>query len=154
MSPEEFTRVYLPLGEELYRAAYRLLGSQAEAEDALQDLYVKLWAARDTLDAVRSPQAWSRTMLRNLCIDRLRARELRACEELGEHPEEPPPDRSDRADRALQAVRSLGPKNRALLRMRLVEGLSYAEIARQTGQSELALRVSYYRIKNKLKKKI
>ena len=64
------------------------------------------------------------------------------------------PEADDRLTAALAAVRSLGPKNRSLLRMRLVEGLSYEEISRQTGQSLIALRVSFHRIKKQLRKKI
>ena len=74
MTGQEFSERYLPLGEGLFRVAYALLGAEADAEDALQDLYVKLWNDRDTLDHVHNPRAYSITLLRNLCLDRLRAK--------------------------------------------------------------------------------
>lgn len=155
MSPEEFIGCYLPLGDNLYRLAFSLLGSQEDAEDVIQDLYLKLWASRERLDTVRDPASWSYILLRNLCVDRLRARGDRRQEPVPEGlPAEPPPEEDERLQRILSAVRSLSPKSRELLRMRLVEGLPYDEIAQQTGQSELALRVAFHRIKNQIKKKI
>ncbi len=155
MSPEAFIRHYLPLSGPLYRLAFHLLGSQEDAEDVIQDLYVKLWASQEQLDTVRDPASWSYILLRNLCVDRLRARGDRRQEPVPEGlPAEPPPEEDERLLRILSVVRSLTPKNRELLRMRLVEDLPYDEIARQTGQSELALRVAFHRIKNQIKKKI
>lgn len=155
MSPEEFIRRFLPLGDNLYRLAFSLLRSQEEAEDAIQDLFLKMWASQKQLDTVRDPASWSYILLRNLCVDRLRARGDRRQEPVPEGlPAEPPPEEDERLLRILSVVRSLTPKNRELLRMRLVEDLPYDEIARQTGQSELALRVAFHRIKNQIKKKI
>lgn len=155
MSPEEFIRRFLPLGDKLYRLAFSLLGSQEEAEDAIQDVFLKMWASQKQLDTVRDPASWSYILLRNLCVDRLRARGDRRQEPVPEGlPAEPPPEEDERLQRILSVVRSLSPKSRELLRMRLVEDLPYDEIARQTGQSELALRVAFHRIKNQIKKKI
>lgn len=156
MTPEEFISLYLPLGDGLYRVAYRVLGSRQEAEDAVQDLYIKLWVDLDSLDSIRNPQAWSMTLLRNLCIDRIRARGDRhpAVTLAEDLPDEGPPPSSERLEKTLAAVRALPAKSRELLRLHLVEGLSYQEIAQLTEQSELALRVAFHRLKNKLKSQI
>lgn len=156
MNPDEFIRLYLPLGDGLYRSAFRLLGSQEEAEDAVQDLFIKLWNSRGSLDAVQYPSAWSHTLLHNLCVDRLRSgygeREQAAPDEL--MAAEEPPERSERLDKALLAIRKLSGREQNLLKQRLFYDLSYEEIARQTGMSEGALRVAFHRIKNKIKRKI
>lgn len=155
MTPEEFIRLYLPLGDGLYRVAYRLLGSQTEAEDAVQDLFIKLWSRLDALDDVRSPQAWSLTLMRNLCIDRLRARGTVPSDTVPEDlPEEPPEESSGLLVRTLAAVRALPPRSLELLRLRLVQDLSWEDIARRTGMTEGALRVAWHRLRKQLKKKI
>ena len=50
MTTDEFIRSYLTLGDKLYRLAFHLLGSQEEAEDAVQDLFIKVWGRKDDLD--------------------------------------------------------------------------------------------------------
>lgn len=158
MNTEDFARTYLPLSEGLYRAAFLLLGSQEEAEDAVQDLFIKLWNGRDGLEAVRNPRAWSHTLLRNLCIDRMRSSRGTRLEtvpdDLPDEAQPEHPEQQDRLDRIRTAIRSLPPDKQEILRLRLLEGLSYEDIARQTGLSPVALRVSFHRIKNLIKKKI
>lgn len=155
MTTEEFIRVYLPLGEGLYRVAFRLLDSREEAEDAIQDLYIKLWGRLDVLDEVKNPQAWCLTMMRNMCVDRLRAKAGQQVLPLAESlPAEDVPESSTRMERTLAAVRALPPQSKELLRLRLVEDLSYEEIARRTGLTKIALRVAFHRLKNQLKNKI
>ena len=67
---------------------------------------------------------------------------------------EPESGPTERQERALAAVRRLSPQERELVRLRLVEGWSYEDIARHKGQSEVALRVAFHRLKNKLKRMI
>ena len=155
MTPEEFIDLYLQLEEGLYRVAFRLLDSQAEAEDAVQDLFIKIWSRIDSLERVSYPQAWCLTLMRNHCIDRLRAKAGQQTVPVEENlPAEEELERSARIKLAWEAVLALPPRSRELLRLRLVENLSYEEISRQTGLSQNALRVAFHRLKNHLKKKI
>lgn len=157
MTPEEFSRNYLPLADGLYQTAYDLLGSREEAEDAVQDLFVKLWQVRERLAAVQDPRSWTYILLRNLCIDRLRARkgihEEPLPSELSLEPE-PESDLPERIARTQRAIDSLPGKDRELLHLRLLEGLSYEEIARRKGLSEVALRVAFHRLKQKIKRSL
>lgn len=155
MTPEEFIDLYLQLEDALYRMAFCLLESQAEAEDAVQDLFIKIWSRIDSLERVSYPQAWCLTLMRNHCIDRLRAKAGQQTVPVEENlPAEEELERSAKMKRAWEAVLALPPKSRELLRLRLVEDLSYEEISRQTGLSQNALRVAFHRLKNHLKKKI
>ena len=63
----------MPLQRMLYREAFKVLGDSFEAEDAMQNLYVRLWEQKEQLDHLVSPEAYCRTVLRNICIDRWRA---------------------------------------------------------------------------------
>lgn len=157
MSAEEFKEGYLSLSESLYRVAFYILESGADAEDAVQDLYLKLWNSRDTLDSVRNPRAYSITLLRNICIDRIRRAGTSGTEELQETI--PADDAADRGlytreqfDRVMKAVRNLTESEREVLRMRTYEELSYDEMARLTGRSALTLRVLLSNARRKIKK--
>ncbi|MBR6813756.1 MAG: RNA polymerase sigma factor, partial [Tidjanibacter sp.] len=61
---------------DLYRFARFSLGSAADAEDAVQDLFVRLASSSSDISAVASPRSFLIRSLRNLCIDRQRRRSL------------------------------------------------------------------------------
>ena len=159
MTENQFHKEYLSLAETLYRIAFYMLESEAEAEDAMQEVFLKLWDTRDSLDGVRSPKAYSITLLKNLCLDRIRrARHLCFPEQL---PEQPAPHLQDdemdermRLDKVLKAIKALPDRQREILLLRTVEGLSYEEIAERTGMNPLTLRVLLSRARTTIKNKI
>ena len=72
----------MPYADRFYRAAYYMLESEQDAEDAVQELYMKLWTARSSLDGIRNPVSYGLSLLKNICIDRIRRREIRKHEPL------------------------------------------------------------------------
>ena len=72
MTSQKFSTEYLPLAPMLYRIAFHILEQQDEAEDAVQETFLKLWEIRDKLDDVESAKAYSIRILKNECLDRLR----------------------------------------------------------------------------------
>ena len=159
MTEQRFHTEYLSLAETLYRVAHYILESPEEAEDAVQDLYVKLWEKRAQLDAVTQPKAYCISMLRNLCIDRIRrAKHISFPEKLPERPFartlEDEFDARRRLDKVLEAVKALPERQRQVLVMRTVEGLSYDEISRRIGTNNLTLRVMLSQARSKLKSMI
>ena len=154
MSSSQFQRVWLPLQERFYRIAFYILESDADARDAVQDLYLKLWNLRDQLEIVRNPSAYGSLLLKNLCIDRIRRRQ--SVRELSEEDlSTAPPDEALLQREELQAVSraidQLPPGQRKLLSLRLVQGLSYQEIEKETGLSGLNIRVQVSLARKKLK---
>ena len=77
MEKQVFKEVWLPLSDSFYRVAYTMLGTEADARDAVQDLYIRLWNARHNLDTVSSPLPYGIRVIRNICIDRIRLRSAR-----------------------------------------------------------------------------
>lgn len=71
MTRQEFIKDYLPLSEALFRVAYYILEDSGDAEDAVQDLFMKIWTS-ELPGTVGNPKAYCITMMRNLCIDRIR----------------------------------------------------------------------------------
>ena len=158
MTEQAFHKDYLPLAETLYRVAFYMLESEAEAEDAVQEVLLKLWDARAQLDAVQSPKAYSIRLLKNLCLNRIRkARQLRFQPELPEAetglPQDDTLDARQRLDKVLEGIKSLPERQREILILRSFEGCSYAEIARKTGMSPASARVQLARARKTLKTK-
>ena len=154
MTDARFHTVWIPLQERFYRVAYYLLEDRADALDAVQDLYVKLWKMRDTLDIVRNPAAYGALLVRNLCIDRIRR--LTPADPLNDNIfGTAAPDEQLAAKETLgavmQAMERLPDSQRNLVKLHLLQGLSYEEIAAQTGLSPLNIRVQVSLARKKLK---
>lgn len=158
MTESRFHQEYFPLAQTLYRIAYYILESEAEAEDAVQETYAKLWEARAGLADVKSPKAYAIRMLKNLCLDRIRkAKFLSFPEELPEKDYIPAPDDTldakTRLNKVLEAVKALPDRQRTVLVLRTMEGLSYEEIAARTGMNYLTCRVLLSQARSKIKSK-
>ena len=142
----------------LYRVAYHLTGNAQDAEDLLQDLYLKLWQKRDDLPDEAMKEAYLATMIRNLFIDQRRLKHVDASAEL-KNEDGPPDERSlDRQIDARDEVRQmkgliseLSERDAKIIQMHLVDDCSYEEIERDTGLSQGNIRIIVMRTKKKLK---
>ena len=156
MTDARFHTVWIPLQERFYRVAYYILEDEAEAEDAVQELYLKLWSGKDALSGIRNPKGYGLRVLRNLCLDRIRR--SRKMETPAVLPEPEWPGRQDEAvdekqrlAKVLDAIKSLPDRQREVLTLRTLDGLSYEEISRRTGINQLTLRVLLSQARRKLK---
>ena len=132
--------------DRLYRAALAILGDAQEAEDAVQDTFLKfLEKAPAELD---SPPAWLMRVLVNGCRDRLRAAWRRRSVPLWESL--PAPEPEERQE--LEEIFSLPPADRAVIHLFYYEGLSTGEIARLTGQAEGTVRSRPSRARARLRR--
>ncbi|MEV6593979.1 RNA polymerase sigma factor SigJ [Streptomyces acidicola] len=146
--------------------AYRLLGSLAEAEDAVQETYTRWYAmSRQQQDAIESPGAWLTTVATRVCLDLLGSARVRRERYVGEWIPEPLPERTDwisgrpgtaathtadPADRVtldesvsmafLVVLESMTPAQRVALILHDVFGYPFAEIAGITGRTPAACR--------------
>ena len=155
MTDARFHTVWIPLQDRFYRVAYYILEDRADALDAVQDLYLKLWKMRDSLDLVQNPAAYGSMLLKNLCIDRIRR--LRPAEPLEDDlPGKPPPDeeliRQEALGSLLRAMDTLPDSQQNLLRLHVLQGKSYDEIAAETGLTPLNIRVQVSLARKKLKR--
>ena len=134
-----FSRLYQLSSAKLFAICLRILKDRAEAEEALQEVFIKIWQRADRFaQEGRSAQAWLGTVARNHAIDILRARKPVA-DQIDEVYDlaDPAPDpergavlsgegrRIDRCMETLDADRAVA------VRRAYVEGLSYQELAEQ-----------------------
>jgi RNA polymerase sigma-70 factor (ECF subfamily) len=148
---------------QLTNLAYRLLGSLAEAEDAVQETYTRWYAmSRQQQDAIESPGAWLTTVTSRICLDLLRSARARRERYVGEWIPEPLPEQAewisgrpgtamtDPADRVtldesvnmafLVVLESMTPPQRVAFILHDVFGYSFAEIAEIVGRTAAACR--------------
>lgn len=154
MNRQAFQETWLPLQGRFYRMAFYILEDEADAKDAVQDLYLKLWNLRDHLEIIREPSAYGALMLKNFCIDRIRRRQPATSLEEGMVIKGPPDEELELREEVAAVQKAIGllpESQRKLLRLRVIQGLSYEEISQQTGLSGLNVRVQVSLARKKLK---
>ena len=158
MDTQEFKQRFMPHYRLLYRVAYHLTGNAQDAEDLLQDLYLKLWQRRDSLPEEATNEAYLATMMRNLFVDQRRLKRLDTSADL-KNDDGPPDERSlDRQIDARDEVRhleglinELSERDAKIIKMHVIEDRSYDEIEQDTGLSGGNIRIIVMRTKKKLK---
>jgi RNA polymerase sigma-70 factor, ECF subfamily len=132
----------------LLSIAYRMLGSSADAEDVVQEAWLR-WQASDE-PSVRSPEAWLSTSVTRLCLDRLKA--LRVRRDVYPGPWLPEPVQSDQPlDREsislafLVVLERLTPVERAVYLLHRVFDYTHREIAEVVSMHESAVRQAFHR---------
>ena len=132
---------FAPLRPGLMRVAYRMLGSMSDAEDVVQDAWLR-WQATDR-DAVRVPEAFLRRVVTRLCLDQLKSARHRRETYIG--PWLPEPVVEDEADEdvtlpLMLALERLSPLERAAFLLHDVFGVGFDEIAGTIGRDPAACR--------------
>ena len=141
----------------LFSIAYRMLGSASEAEDVVQDAWLR--ARQDEHADVRSPRAYLTTIVTRLCIDHLRSAERTRMEYPGpwlpEPLAEPNQESAELASSLTTAflvlLEQLAPTERAVFLLREVFELDFDEIARSVGKSEANTRQILTRARGRLR---
>ena len=152
MTNTEFKTRFLPLHKELYRVAVRILGDSCEAEDAVQNLYLKLWERRDTLGSVNNDASYCRQLLKNICIDRWREMQRHQQQSFDEEAidlcDEPHSDeeKSDKLKHLRAFLARLHERQRRIFLLRL-RGSTYDEMEQLTGLTATSLRMTVSRLK-------
>ncbi|MBO0947952.1 RNA polymerase sigma factor [Fibrella forsythiae] len=159
MDLHAFKQRILPVQNRLFRLATMFLRNREDAEDALQDVMLRLWSNRQQLDAYQSVEALAVQMTKNLCLDRLKA-----------HARQKPVDNADLSsvassqlspyrqteliDSASQMHRlidELPDVQKLVLHLRDVEEYSFDEIEQITGLSLNSIRVNLSRARQRLR---
>ncbi len=159
MKSSEFKLLVMPYSSRLYRMAYRLMNSREEAEDIVQEVYVKLWGMRNDLDKYDSIEALCVRITRNLCLDQLRRRKVNLdamkAERLKQegHPETPSEslEKKENAELLHTLITALPEPQRSLVHLRHLEGKEYEEIAEMVNMNVNAIRVSISRARKQMR---
>ena len=162
MDAKEFKDRVLPVSQRIFQFAQRILKNQHDAEDVVQEIYLKLWDNRAQLDQVRSIEAFAYRMTRNLCLDKLKRMKPQYYDDreegayrFDEADVAPDPENKlelkDTMERINHIVGQLPEQQRTLLQLRDIEGLEYGEISEITGLEINTIRVGISRARKKVR---
>ena len=131
----------------LYRAALAILGDPQEAEDVVQDTFLRLWEKAPIFESPAHERAWLLKVAVNGCKSRLRAPwRRRTAPLLDSYPAADPEEQA-----VLEVIQSLPPKDRTVLHLYYYEGYQTAEIAAMTGWREGTVRSRLARARDRLR---
>ncbi|MFZ0282086.1 MAG: sigma-70 family RNA polymerase sigma factor [Bacteroidales bacterium] len=153
MTRADFNDLVKKLNRKLYLYAFRILKNQAGAEDAVQEVFLKLWKMNTQPGEYNSIDALATTMVKNYCIDQLRKLKFTESDNISGYSlyqttDPSPHEQLERNDTILileRIIEALPENYRNLIRLRDIEGFSYEEISEKTQLNINALRVNLSR---------
>jgi RNA polymerase sigma-70 factor (ECF subfamily) len=158
MRPEKFTKSIQPIIDKLFRLALRITGTKEDAEDTVQDVLYSVWQKREEWDDVENMEAYCFRSIRNKALDKLALKDNQNAP-IADNFDYPlqDDDAQQKLEKEEQAVlietqiARLPEKQRTIFQLREVEGMSYKEIAEIIGISEDQVKITLFRIRQKLK---
>lgn len=157
MELETFKIVVIPLREKLFNFSRKITEDPADAEDIVQETFLKLWYIREKLDDYRSVEGLAVQVARNLSLDKVKSRRPAGTEAEALSLDSGTPDpaeqleREEAVSRIRQLILRLPNLQQTIIRMKDVEGYELSEIAEITGTQIEAVRVNLSKARKKIR---
>lgn len=160
MNQSEFITVTTPFKDRIFRLAKRLLVSTEEAEDATQEVLVRLWNNRQKLNTYSSVEALAVTITKNYCLDQLkskRATEMRIVHSNytdGQAGLQQQAEDRDSLDWVEKIINTLPEQQKLIVQLREIEEYEFEEIAKIMDMNETAVRVALSRARKVIREEL
>jgi len=157
MTAEGFKEKYIPYHQKMYRVAYRLLEDNYDAEDMVQEAYIKLWNKRDELNHIDNIESYCIVLLRNLCLDFIRSKNrhpIQSTEDMTLSDKEVlinEIENNDNIKHIEAIIGQLPDQQQKIIRLRHFEDYSNEEIENIMGLTSVNVRVLLSRARKRIK---
>ena len=151
MNQNEFVQLIAPFKDKVFRLAKRLLISSEEAQDATQEVLVKLWSRKEHLSDYNNVEAFAMTMTKNYCLDQLKSKRASNLQIVHNNftDREPSLDKKvediDSFNWVEKIINQLPEQQRLIIQMRDIEQYEFEEIAKILDMNEVSIRVALSR---------
>ena len=160
MQQTEFLNVVLPFKDKLYRLAKRLLVSKEEAEDATQEILLKLWSKNSMMEGYSNVEAYAMMMTKNFCLDRLKSKQAGNLKLVHSNYKDEnvslqnQVEVSDSLSWIERIMEELPEQQKMVIQLRDVEQYEFEEIAELLDMSARAVRVTLSRARKTVREKL
>lgn len=160
MRQSEFMNIVMPFKDKLFRMAKRLLVSTEEAEDATQEILMKLWTKNESFEKYKNVEAFAMTMTKNFCLDRLKSKQAGNLKlvhsNYGESGSglQTQVEAKDSVNWVQKIMEELPEQQKMVLQLRDVEEYDFDEISEMLGMQPTAVRVTLSRARKTVREKL
>ncbi|WP_405382549.1 RNA polymerase sigma factor [Maribacter sp. LLG6340-A2] len=160
MKQTEFLNIVMPFKDKLFRMAKRLLVSTEEAEDATQEILVKLWSKKGKMASYNNVEAFAMTMTKNFCLDRLKSKQAGNLKLVHSNYTDSNAslqsqvEAKDSINWVERILDELPEQQKMVLQLRDVEQYEYEEIEKLLDMKPTAIRVALSRARKTVREKL
>ena len=160
MNQLEFTNLVMPFKDKIFRLAKRFLISKDSAEDATQDIYLKLWKNKEKLNGYNNLEAFAMTMTKNHCLDVLKLKNSSNLKIIHSNYKDNnqnldrQTDIKDSVNIVHQLIEKLPTKQKLIIQLRDVEHYSFEEIGKILEIQPTAIRVALSRARKTIREQL
>lgn len=160
MKQSEFLNTVMPFKDKVFRLAKRLLVSSEEAEDATQELFLKLWKNKEKLSSYKNIEAFAMTMTKNYCYDRLKSKQANNLSLVHSNYKETgtsldrKTDLEDSVSIVHRLISKLPEQQRMIIQLRDVEQYEFEEIGKMLDLQPTAVRVALSRARKVIREQL
>ncbi len=160
MNQSNFLKVVLPFKDKVFRLAKRLLVSTEEAEDATQELFLKLWRNKGKLSEYKNVEAFAMTMTKNYCFDRLKSKQagnltlVHSNYKEKETPLEKKVENNDTVNQVHRLIEKLPEQQKIIIQLRDIEEYDFEEICKVVDMKPTAVRVALSRARKTIRQEL
>jgi len=160
MTQTEFLNIVMPFKDKVFRLAKRLLVSTEEAEDATQEILVKLWNKRNKFQEYKNIEAFSMTMTKNFCLDKLKSKQAQNLKIVHSNYQDhsvslqKQVELNDSLSWVERIMEDLPPQQKMVVQLRDIEQYDFDEIAKMLDMNNTAIRVTLSRARKTIREKL
>jgi RNA polymerase sigma factor (sigma-70 family) len=160
MTQVEFLNIVMPFKDKVFRLAKRLLVSTEEAEDATQEVLMKLWNNKAKIEEYKNVEAFSMTMTKNFCFDKLKSKQAQNLKivhsnyEDGNTSLQKQLELNDSVNWVSRIIEGLPEQQKLVIQLRDIEEYDLDEIAKMLDMNNTAVRVTLSRARKTIREKL
>ena len=160
MTQTEFLNTVMPFKDKVFRLAKRLLVSREEAEDATQEVLLKLWKNKLKIAEYKNVEAFSMTMTKNYCFDKLKSKQSQNLKLVHSNYEEKNTplqkqvELNDSVSWVAKIIEDLPEQQKMIIQLRDIEDYDFDEISKMLDMNNTAVRVALSRARKTIREKL
>ncbi len=160
MTQKEFLNIVTPFKDKVFRLAKRLLVSTEEAEDATQEVLIKLWNNKKKIQEYKNIEAFSMTMTKNFCFDKLKSKQSQNLKIVHSNYQDhnvalqKQVELNDSLDWVDRIMEDLPEQQKLVIQLRDIEQYEFKEIAKMLDMNETAIRVTLSRARKTIREQL